>query len=180
MNSLSVAVLFVAVAAASAGGLLGHGIVGNRGALEGALGGQWIPDVPVAGHGAGIVAHGALGAGVSARGALEGALGGQWIPDVPVAHGAPAAVLAAPAAIAARGVLGAPLGLGLGLGPVGHLGLGAVGPLGLGAVGPLGLGAVGPLGLGLGLGHGIGHGVSRGSLEGALGGQWIPDTHGHH
>ncbi|XP_050510971.1 elastin-like [Diabrotica virgifera virgifera] len=172
MNSLSVAVLFVAVAAVSASGLLGHGLVASRGAVEGALGGQWIPDVPVAGHGAGIVGAGVLGHG-SARGALEGALGGQWIPDVPVAHGAPAAVLAAPAAIAARGVLGAPLGLGLGLG--------AVGPLGLGGVGPLGLGAVGPLGLGLGLGHGIGHGVSaRGALEGALGGQWIPDTHGHH
>ncbi|XP_072389849.1 uncharacterized protein [Diabrotica undecimpunctata] len=153
MNPLSVAVLFVAVAAASAGGLLGAGLVADKGAIEGALGGQWIPDVPVAGHGAGIIGPGVVAGGPSARGALEGALGGQWIPDVPVGHGVPG-VLGAPGLVA-PGVLGGPLGLGLGLG----------------------LGPVGPLGLGLGLGHGLAG--SRGALEGALGGQWIPDTHGH-
>ncbi|XP_050510972.1 elastin-like [Diabrotica virgifera virgifera] len=164
MNPLSVAVLFVAVAAASASGLLGAGLVADKGALEGALGGQWIPDVPVAGHGpAGIVAPGVVAAGASARGALEGALGGQWIPDVPVAHGPGvlgAGVLGAPGLVA-PGILGGPLGLGLGLGPVG-----------------LGLGPVGPLGLGL-AGHGLAGPSARGALEGALGGQWIPDTHGH-
>ncbi|CAG9863665.1 unnamed protein product [Phyllotreta striolata] len=156
MNQLSVAVFFVAVAAASAGGLLGAGIIGDKGALEGALGGQWIPDTVEDGaHGAAIVGHG------SARGALEGALGGQWIPDVPVAHGPIAApVIAGPLAAPLAGPLVGPLGLGLGLG---H-----------------GLGLGNGLGLGHGLGVGIvGHGVSRGSLEGALGGQWIPDVHGH-
>ncbi|XP_023015953.2 uncharacterized protein [Leptinotarsa decemlineata] len=111
MNSLAVAILFVAVAYTSASGIgLGYGGHSARGALEGALGGQWIPDVPVAAHGAAIVGAPALGLGFgpaglglagaglgwgvgglgwgagiaghgSARGALEGALGGQWIPD---------------------------------------------------------------------------------------------------
>ncbi|KAJ8963229.1 hypothetical protein NQ318_018695 [Aromia moschata] len=104
----AVAVLFVAVASASASGILAPalGLASARGALEGALGGQWIPDVPVAAHGivaAPAIAAGPLGLGlagplglglagplglglaghgvVSSRGALEGALGGQWIPD---------------------------------------------------------------------------------------------------
>lgn len=67
-------------------------LLAGRGALEGALGGQWIPDVPVAAGplagpwdapllGApGLVATGLVAP--AARGALEGALGGQWIPDV--------------------------------------------------------------------------------------------------
>lgn len=96
-----VVTFFVVCAYASAGwaglGWAGHGSA--RGALEGALGGQWIPDVPVAhGAAAGVYAPGWAGwgagwpgwagwgagwagHGVSAKGALEGALGGQWIPD---------------------------------------------------------------------------------------------------
>nr|CAH7741856.1 unnamed protein product [Callosobruchus chinensis] len=49
-----------------------------RGALEGALGGQWIPDVPVHhGVGAGIIGHaGILGAGIGHAGIVApGALG---------------------------------------------------------------------------------------------------------
>lgn len=96
----------------------GLGIASAKGAIEGALGGQWIPDVPVAGHGIAGIGIG----GVSAKGALEGALGGQWIPDVPVAaHGVgipAAAALAAPLGLAGHG-LG--LGLGLGLGSKGAL-----------------------------------------------------------
>lgn len=129
----AVAVLLVAVAYTSASGIgLGAGAllagpagilapglggISAKGAIEGALGGQWIPDVPVAGHG--------IVAGVSAKGALEGALGGQWIPDVPVA--APGVV--APGALGLG--LGVP-GLGLGLGAHG-LGLG-VGVASRGAV----------------------------------------------
>ncbi|KAJ8943404.1 hypothetical protein NQ314_009773 [Rhamnusium bicolor] len=115
----AVAVLLVAVAYTSASGLgygagaivagpagviaapgLGlAGVASARGALEGALGGQWIPDVPVAGHGlvapgVAAIAGAPLGLGlglgglglaapglIASRGAVEGALGGQWIPD---------------------------------------------------------------------------------------------------
>ncbi|KAJ8924258.1 hypothetical protein NQ315_007050 [Exocentrus adspersus] len=113
MNALAVAVLLVAVAYTSASGIglggailagpagivaPGLGVASARGALEGALGGQWIPDVPVGpgavlagpagivapglGLGLGLGGLGVPGAGlVASRGALEGALGGQWIPD---------------------------------------------------------------------------------------------------
>lgn len=104
-------------------GILAPGLgVASKGAIEGALGGQWIPDVPVAGHG--IAAVG----GVSAKGALEGALGGQWIPDVPVAgHGLVAPALAA----GPLGLAAGPLGLAAGpLGLAGHgLGLASKGAL---------------------------------------------------
>ncbi|KAJ8976407.1 hypothetical protein NQ317_003043 [Molorchus minor] len=61
----TVAALLVAISCASASGIIGVGSA--RGALEGALGGQWIPDVPVggavvAGH-AGIA--GPLGLGLA-------------------------------------------------------------------------------------------------------------------
>lgn len=97
----AVAVFLVAVASARASGIgLGLPLVASRGAVEGALGGQWIPDVPVAAAplvagplvGGPVLAAPGLGLGlgwggvVSARGALEGALGGQWIPDVLPGH----------------------------------------------------------------------------------------------
>nr|CAI5833034.1 unnamed protein product [Callosobruchus analis] len=115
MNALSVAIVIVAAVALAQASHWDDGH-SARGALEGALGGQWIPDVPVH-HGAGIVGHaGILGAGIghagivapgalglglglgaghlglglahghASRGALEGALGGQWIPDT-LEHG---------------------------------------------------------------------------------------------
>ncbi|KAG5871470.1 hypothetical protein JTB14_027530 [Gonioctena quinquepunctata] len=68
MNTLAVAILFVAVAYTTAS-------IDARGALEGALGGQWIPDVPVAGHGVGIIGAPAVGLGVGPVGLAGAGLG---------------------------------------------------------------------------------------------------------
>ncbi|KAG5863477.1 hypothetical protein JTB14_037913 [Gonioctena quinquepunctata] len=96
MNSLAVAILFVAVAYTSASGI---GLVQTsiKGDLEGALGGQWIPDVPVAAPGIGLGVP-ALGLGVPALGL-----------------GVPALGLGVPA----LGLGAAGLGLGAGIGGIG-------------------------------------------------------------
>ncbi|XP_023014755.1 uncharacterized protein [Leptinotarsa decemlineata] len=96
MNTLAVAVLFVAVAYASASGIDAEYSI--KGDLEGALGGQWIPDVPVA------AGHGAIGLGAAGLGLGAAGLG----------YGAPALGLAAPAL--GLGVPAWGLGAGIGLG----------------------------------------------------------------
>lgn len=146
------------------GVVAGHG-VSAKGAIEGALGGQWIPDVPNPQTGG------------SVKGVIEGALGGQWIPDVPLAPSPAVVPIAAPLAAAA---IAAPLAV-----PALTAGIGAGPALGLVAGPSLGHGAGVLAGPALGLGAGLGlaeHGLSRGSIEGALGGQWIPDVpvHGAH